>query len=95
MAIEITEFKPHEKNTLRGFLTARLTNIGLEIRGICLHEKNGKRWLSMPAKLWEKNGETKYVYILDFYDRQKSDQFQACALKALDDFFKKPPSAPP
>ncbi len=89
MAIEIVSFRPFPKNTLQGFATLRLTNIGLEIRDICLHEKNGKRWLAMPAKPYEKDGKTVYAYIIDFYDKGRSDQFQAVALKALDAFMAK------
>jgi len=43
MAIEITDFRTHKKNTLRGFITVRLTTIGLEIRDLAVHEKNGGR----------------------------------------------------
>ena len=45
MGIEIVDFKPHNQNTLKGFLTVRLTKTKLEIRSIALHEKNGGRWL--------------------------------------------------
>ena len=89
MAIEIMSFRKFQKNTLQGFVNIRLTNVGIEIRDVCYHAKNGKRWLSMPAKPYEKDGETKYVYILDFYDSPKSDQFQARALKALDEYLSK------
>jgi len=43
MAIEIIAFRSYERNTLKGFFTARLTNMGLEIRDITLHQKNGKK----------------------------------------------------
>ncbi len=89
MAIKITTFRPLVKNSLRGFATIRMTNIGLEIRDIGLHEKNSKRWLAMPAKPYEKDGKPAYAHILDFYDKGRADQFQEAALAALDDFLKK------
>lgn len=43
MNIEITSFAPCSKNTLQGFLSVRLTETGLEIRDIAIHQKNGNR----------------------------------------------------
>jgi hypothetical protein len=86
VAIQIQDFRPFNKNTLQGFLTLRLTNVGIEIRDICLHEKAGKRWLAMPAKPYEKDGKSTYAFIINFYDRAKNDQFQELALEALDLF---------
>jgi hypothetical protein len=37
------------KNTLRGFFTVAFPS-GLIIRDCMLHEKNGKRWVSLPAR---------------------------------------------
>lgn len=89
MAIEITSFKPHAKNSLRGFLALRLTNIGLEIRDAALHEKSGKRWIQLPSRAYEKDGTTKWSPIVDFYDKSRADQFQKAALEALDQFTRK------
>ena len=44
MAVEVVEFREYVKNTLQGFLTIRMTNVGLEIRDIALHRKNGEKW---------------------------------------------------
>lgn len=89
MAIEITSFKPYTKNTLRGFLTLRLTNIGLEVRDATLHEKNGKRWIQLPSKAYQKDEKTLWTAIVDFYDKARSEQFQKAALEAIDQFMKK------
>ncbi len=85
MALEIFNFRPHEKNTLRGFLTVRLTNVGLEIRDIALHKKNGKRWLQLPAKPYTKpDGGQGWSYILAFYEKKHFKRFQEVTLTALD-----------
>jgi hypothetical protein len=87
MAIEITDFRTHKKNTLRGFITVRLTTIGLEIRDLAVHEKNGGRWLQLPAKPYEKpDGSKGWNYIINFYEKKNYRQFQEMALKALDLF---------
>ncbi len=83
--IEIVNFRKYEKNTLRGFLTIRMTNIGAEIRDLTLHQKNGKRWVSLPAKPYEKeDGSQGWSYIIKFYDEERGKQFQDAVLGALD-----------
>jgi hypothetical protein len=55
-AFIVREFRPHQKNTLVGFLVLELPS-GLVIRDVMLHEKGDSRWVSMPAKEYTKNGE--------------------------------------
>jgi hypothetical protein len=85
MAIEVVSFREYKKNTLQGFLNLRLTTIKLQINGVCLHEKNGKRWLSLPARPYEKKegGGTAWAIMLEFYDRSAQERFQEMALQAL------------
>jgi hypothetical protein len=54
------------------------------IRECCLHEKNGSRWISPPARKWEKNGETGWTNLVDFDSRESRQRFQAAALGAVD-----------
>ena len=87
MNIEITRFDPYCKNTLQGFIAVRLTETGLEIRDIALHQNDGKRWLQLPAKPYKKpDGGKGWSYILSFYKKEHFQQFQAVVLKALDAF---------
>jgi hypothetical protein len=89
MAIEITSFKPFVKNTLQGFATIRLTNIGLEIRDVCLHQKNDRRWIQLPARPYEKGGQTLWSPLIEFFDKSLATRFQKSALDALDQFLAK------
>jgi hypothetical protein len=83
MPLEVTKFRLFEKNTLRGFATVRLTGVNLEIRDITIHEKNGNRWVSLPSKPYESDGETKYSYIVKFYEKPTWERFQAEVLKQI------------
>ena len=83
--IEIKDFRPFKKNTLQGFVTVRLPAIGPEIRDICRHEKNERRWLAMPANPHQKaDGARSWSYILDFFDKDRGQRFQELTLAALD-----------
>lgn len=87
MAVEIVSWKKYSKNTLRGFLTIRLTNVGLEIRDMTLHQKNNSRWMSLPAKPYKKeDGTQAWNHIVKFYDEARGKQFQKAVLEALDNY---------
>lgn len=78
-------WKSFEKNTLQGFVDLEVAEAGLVIRGACLHEKNGKRWVSLPAKPWtDKEGNQQWQPVLDFTDNDARDAFQRAALPAID-----------
>ena len=83
--IEISNFKEYKKNTLQGFFDVKLTTMGLEIRGCCLHEKDGSRWVQLPSKPYQKDdGTTAYSYILDFYEKDKRVSFQKEVLNVIE-----------
>ena len=87
MAIEIVSFRSYEKNTLRGFLTLRLSTIGLEIRDATVHAKGGKAWIGLPAKPYQdENGETKYSYVVKFTEKSVWEKFQSETLEALKEY---------
>jgi len=83
--IEVLNFKKHEKNTLKGFFDVRISSFGLEIRGCCLHEKNGSRWVQLPSRPYEKDGKQTWSYILEFYEKERKEWFSREVLKALGD----------
>ena len=81
------KFKSYEKNTLRGFFTVRLTQVGLEIKDATLHEKGGSRWIGLPSKSYQdENGDQKWSRIIDFYDEKKGKEFKRLCLEVLDKF---------
>ena len=86
MKIEILEFKEHHKNTLQGFVDLLIIDTGLEIRGCTLHEKTDSKWIGLPGRAFEKNGEQCWANILNFPDPEHRRQFQDAALIALREY---------
>jgi hypothetical protein len=79
-------FKAFQKNTLQGFVDLEITEVGLTIHGVCLHLKEGKRWVSLPAKPWtDQDGNQKWQPVLEFTDSDARAAFQAAAIKAIDE----------
>jgi hypothetical protein len=82
----VTNWKAHEKNTLRGFLSINLPS-GLVIHNCTLHQKNGSRWLGLPARQYVKDdGSTSYTPLIEFATKDARQRFQAAALEAVDHF---------
>jgi hypothetical protein len=79
----VHEWKPFEKNTLRGFLSLELPS-GIILHGCTLHEKNGSRWVGLPAKQYEKDGTKTWAPLVEFTSKEAREKFQGCALAAFD-----------
>ncbi len=90
-----TAWKAYEKNTLKGFADLWLRTARLNIHGCALHEKNGRRWVQLPARpqldkdrnlVCAEDGKVQYAKVIDFDSREVADRFNAAALKAIEDF---------
>lgn len=85
MSIEVLKFTPYRKGFLLGFADVYVPKMGLEIHGMSLAEKNGKRWVNMPSKEFKDDkGETKYAPIMKFRDKDLNTRFCATALEAIE-----------
>jgi DNA-binding cell septation regulator SpoVG len=81
--ILITDWKPHQKNTLRGFFSATLAS-GLVLHDLMLHEKDGERWIGFPSREWtDSQGLKHYARIVEFSSRAAGDRFREAVLSAL------------
>ena len=88
-------FKPFERNTLRGFADLHLAAARLNIHGCAVHERDGKRWIQLPARpqldknrnlVKDADGKITYARVMEFDSREVAERFSEAALKAIDDF---------
>jgi hypothetical protein len=91
--LSIFDFKPHSSGTLTAIFTVRFEVLKLEIRGCTLHEKSGKRWVMLPSKAYEQNGQKKYSPICEISDLRYARQFQKSCLDAIDSHLRSPKKA--
>jgi len=82
--IECVRYTPINKSTCLGLATVFVPKWGVEITGISLHEKNGKRWVNLPSKLVEEGEEKKYYPYVRFRDRELKDKFCELVKQAID-----------
>lgn len=74
----IENFKPFEKNTLRGFFSLNVS--GMSIEGFTYHQKGGKRWVGLPAREYTNDdGESGWWPMVNFKDKGRQEAFQKWA----------------
>ncbi len=89
--MRVLDYKQINKGALLGSMSMLFEEWGgLIIRDITLFQKDGKRWLSFPARAYEKDGKTEYFQYVRFEDKTKHEQWQQKALKALEEFANEP-----
>ena len=95
LTVKCTDWRSCERNTLRGFADIFLPSLHLEIRDCAVHEKNGKRWVQLPAKpqldnnrelVRDPTGKIQYATILKFRDHPTAVAFSAAVIMAIQDF---------
>jgi hypothetical protein len=91
MSIKCDGFKSFRKNTIYGFCEITISEIGLRIKDLTIHEKNGSRWAALPAKpmlkdgviVKDADGKGQYVNILEFSSREVRDAFSRSVVNAV------------
>jgi hypothetical protein len=83
MNYSVKDFKPFERNTLKGFFTVVAGS--LEIEGFTYHEKNGSAWVGMPAKQYQDdNGETGWYPLVFIKDKDRFKKFVRWAVSEVE-----------
>lgn len=86
--IVVHKFKRFQKNTLQAFVALELPS-GVVINECLLHEKNGSRWINLPAREYTtSSGEKSWMPMVGFADEDARKRFQAAALAAIDDYLR-------
>jgi hypothetical protein len=92
LSVQIDTFTPRRSNTLFGFCDITVPEMHLKIHDLAVHEKNGKRWINLPAKpmitregLMKRDDQNKIIYtpVLEFVDRETKDAFSQRTIEAL------------
>jgi hypothetical protein len=91
MRVIIDEFKSVRKNTLRGFVSAKMPS-GMILRDMAVNTSHGKTWVTPPSiplisrdgtPVLGKNGKTVWKRLVDFENKELERLFSAAVLDAL------------
>jgi hypothetical protein len=91
LPILISDWKPRQSDTLRGFLTAHLPS-GMILHEVSIHTRNGSWWASPSSKpmlsrdgtaLRDDAGKVRYSPVVSFADKQTRDRLSQAVVEAL------------
>jgi hypothetical protein len=69
--IEVINFKLMPEGACKAKFTVKIVKMGMEIRDCGLFEAQGKKWIGMPSKPYEKDGMKKYFNFVSFTPEMK------------------------
>src|SRR6516165_5882284 len=82
--VKCLEWRPCERNTLRGFAKIEVPAWSLIMDGVAVHPKEGRQWAQLPSRpqidkegtvLRDDDGKVKYAKILEFADKKAAWAF--------------------
>ena len=82
--IECIAYKPNASGALQGFADFKVPKWGVELYGCGVFMKEGRRWISLPSRKYEDNGEVKYAQIMRFTEKEHATAFSKLLLDELD-----------
>lgn len=85
--IKISDFKTFERGSFKGSFTVTLPS-GLVIHECKLFEKDGRRWIGLPAKPFRTDDATGFKSLVGFVNRSTAEQFREAVLDAIDEMRK-------
>jgi len=84
--MKVLKYKEFNKGSLLGFLNLNIPKWGITINEIGVFQSNGRRWVSLPSRMYEVEGEKKYFPYICFDEKTHKDAFSDAVIKALDEF---------
>ncbi len=94
MSIECMMFRSINRGSLIGFAKIWVPKMGIEIENISFFQSNGRRWISLPSKEYEKDGEKKYYPLVRFREKGHMDMFTKAVIDAIEQWCKANEKAP-
>ena len=92
--ITASDWREVVKNSLQGFCVLTLSPSGIVLRDCALHERDGKRWISLPSRpqLYSEGrhrkdpatGKALWLPVVEIKGKAEREKFQAAALAAID-----------
>jgi hypothetical protein len=80
MSITISNARKLNNGALIGFFDVELLS-GLKLNSCTLLSKDGKKWIGLPSREWQRPDRTKsYVPIVEIPDRDAREKFNAAVL---------------
>ncbi len=87
--IDIVSVHPINKGDLLATVSVAIRPWKMKIHEVIVMQKGANRWVSLPSRKYESNGETKYQKLLEFDDSAVEKRFRDQIMQAVDDYIEK------
>ena len=95
LSVVCTDWRPLHKNTLCGFALIHITELGLKIHDVAIHQKSDRMWAALPARPWirdgsvvtDEAGKVQYSPLFEFTRLKVRDAFSAAVVRAVRERF--------
>jgi hypothetical protein len=86
------EWRPCDRNTLKGFAKIKVSPWHLIMDGVAVHERDGRSWAQLPARpqIDKETGQVvrdgakiQYAKVLEFDDREVANRFSDAVVAAV------------
>lgn len=84
--IDIISVNPINKGDVLASVSVAIRPWKLKIHEVIVIQKGVNRWVNLPQRKYESNGETKYKPLLEFDDNAVEKRFRDQILKAVDEY---------
>jgi hypothetical protein len=91
LRIVCVDWKPLNRNTLRGFATVEIVEFQLQISDVAVHAKGDRTWAALPSRAWirdgalvlDDSGKPQYSPIFTFTRNAVRDAFSCAVIAAV------------
>jgi DNA-binding cell septation regulator SpoVG len=88
MIIECLDFREMHKKSLIGLAKIKIHDWGLIVKDVKLINTNGRIWVSLPTKEYERDGIVKYYAVMELEDKDDQSELLEsildCLIKKID-----------
>ena len=81
--IKVTNVNPINKGDVLASVSVYIAPWKLKINEVLVFQKGVNRWIALPSRKFEQNGETKYAKLLEFDDNAEK-RFRDQIMEAVD-----------
>ncbi len=81
-----TKYKALRSGMLVASVSILVEKLSLQIHDIAIFEKDGRRWMSFPSKVYEKDGKKNYLAYIHFTDKKMDEKFKEAVLNCVKEY---------
>jgi hypothetical protein len=92
IVVDCLEWRPCERNTLRGFAKVKVVPWGLVLDGVAVHKKNDRQWAQLPSRpqldkdgvaMRDESGKIKYAKMIEIDGKREAWAFSDAVVAAV------------